>query len=71
MEQYNNFVASLPLLENLLKEREEDVVRPNYEGKSGVEVKDKEEEDEKVEDERDDDDEEIVEKADDDEEEEE
>ena len=60
LEQYNNLLAAAPLLEQVLKERGEEVVRPDYEAKSVVVVKG--EEDEEVE--------EHVGKVDDDDEEE-
>jgi hypothetical protein len=56
LEQYNAFVAALPILESVLTKRGDEVVRPDYEGeaaKGGVEeeeakeeVDDDEEEDE-------------------------
>jgi uridine kinase len=48
MEQYNNLLAAAPLLEEVLKGKGEEVVRPDYDAKPVVPVKDEEDEEEEV-----------------------
>jgi hypothetical protein len=49
LEQYNNLLAAAPLLEQVLREKGEEVVRPDYDSKPVVLVKDEEDKEEEVE----------------------